>query len=170
MEKAQELPVKKACAPDGLTLFSKSMGGRSLNGSNGSDETTHPSSSTERDEDEASPNPSESAPPIETTVDLSPVDLSREVTFASLVDGADVSDGDLTTYESDSKDPSETHGSGSTERPPVLAEKETRNVIISKILVYMVLLVSAGTVGFLTYFFLRQEETSNFETQVNRSE
>lgn len=170
MEKAQELPVKKACAPDGLTLSSKSMWGRSLNGSNGSDGTTHLSSSTERDEGDESPNPSESARPIETTVDLSPVDRSREVTFAPIVDGADVSDGDSTTYGSDSKDPSETHGSGSTETPPVLAHKETRNVIRSKILVYVVLLVSAGTVGFLTYLFLSQEETSDFETQVSRSE
>mmetsp|Transcript_46094 Transcript_46094/g.112591 ORF Transcript_46094/g.112591 Transcript_46094/m.112591 type:complete len:126 (+) Transcript_46094:1006-1383(+) len=49
---------------------------------------------------------------------------------------------------------------------PTLAAKESKQVLRSKILVYVVLLVSAATVAGFTYYFLSQEENSGFETQV----
>ena len=49
---------------------------------------------------------------------------------------------------------------------PALAAKESKQVFRSKILVYLVLLVSAATVAGFTYYFLSQEEKNDFETQV----
>ena len=49
---------------------------------------------------------------------------------------------------------------------PALAAKESKQVIRSKILVYLVLLASAATVAGFTYYFLSQEEKNDFETQV----
>eukprot|EP00539_Tryblionella_compressa_P010393 CAMPEP_0178785130 /NCGR_PEP_ID=MMETSP0745-20121128/4619_1 /TAXON_ID=913974 /ORGANISM="Nitzschia punctata, Strain CCMP561" /LENGTH=1231 /DNA_ID=CAMNT_0020442817 /DNA_START=31 /DNA_END=3727 /DNA_ORIENTATION=+ len=47
----------------------------------------------------------------------------------------------------------------------IFAQKESRNVFRSKMLVFFVLLLAAGSVGFFTYYFLSQEEQSDFETQ-----
>jgi hypothetical protein len=54
----------------------------------------------------------------------------------------------------------------SSEMSPSLSAKESRQVLRSKILMYIVLLVSAITVAGFTYHFLTQEEDNNFETQV----
>lgn len=50
---------------------------------------------------------------------------------------------------------------------PVLASRETKQVFRSKILVFTVLLLSAAAVGTFTYYFLSQDELSDFETQVS---
>jgi hypothetical protein len=49
---------------------------------------------------------------------------------------------------------------------PTLARKETAAVNRSKLLVYLVLALAAGGVGYATHQFLSQEEQSDFESQV----
>ena len=49
----------------------------------------------------------------------------------------------------------------------VLAQKENKNVLRSKALVFLVLLLAAALVGFFTYWFLSESEKAAFESQVS---
>ncbi|KAG7358840.1 adenylate/guanylate cyclase [Nitzschia inconspicua] len=71
-------------------------------------------------------------------------------------------------WDLDSSRADGTGSSSSIEREdnvPVFAKKENKNVLRSKILVFIVLLLATGLVSFFTYYFLSQEEKGNFEAQ-----
>jgi hypothetical protein len=53
-----------------------------------------------------------------------------------------------------------------TSNDSVIAQDETSAVNRSKILVYLVLLITATAVGTATYFFLSKEEHDDFESEV----
>jgi uncharacterized protein HemX len=88
--------------------------------------------------------------------------------FSSVADGDSSSTasmiGDSTTGAGEE---TSTSSDSNTNPTHVLASRETKNVLRSKILVFAVLFLSAAAVGFFTYYFLSQEEQNDFETQVD---
>jgi hypothetical protein len=112
-----------------------------------------------------------SPPKEETVVDKSksPDNDAKEAEADDSINGSS-EHGSVSSMRFDGTSAHGEESSSSNERSdlsPALAAKETRQVNRSKILVYLVLLVSAVTVGYFTYYFLSQEEENNFETQVS---
>jgi hypothetical protein len=89
-----------------------------------------------------------------------PVNLAMEPSLAS----------DEEEGMSDEHSMTETSAKGSvasaTSNDSVIAQDETSAVNRSKIVVYLVLLVTAAAVGTATYFFVSKEEHDDFETEV----
>jgi hypothetical protein len=56
---------------------------------------------------------------------------------------------------------------GSEDLPPKIAAKEAQYVLASKVLVAIVLLLSAGLLGYFSYAMTRAEEESEFENKVS---
>jgi hypothetical protein len=69
---------------------------------------------------------------------------------------------------SENRRESTSESSDSEEGAVLVGLKETKNVNRSKLLVYLVLLFAALTVGFATYYFLDKEEEKAFEQSVSR--
>jgi hypothetical protein len=89
---------------------------------------------------------------------------------------SDDEDGLSAASEYDNDELEDTSGDVSSQKAPakgteqpVLAQKETRLVNRAKILVYTVLFVVAGAAAFGTYWFVDQDEQTDFEQQVSLS-
>lgn len=76
---------------------------------------------------------------------------------------------DESNFDSSRTDMVQTSSNEREDSNVVFAKKENRNVMRSKILVSVVLLLATALVSFLTYYFLRKEEKQDFESQVRLS-